>query len=301
MNQFAKAFEKKGFIKKKPNQKRNKQRSSSPNLGWLFYKDYFKDIIFEDLKQGKESDKNFENRMRARYQDELNRLNKKDRNYKLQEHKILYKNEHTLKEKILNLTQKFNDDEKDALLYMNTNSKKLGNASFELTTTYPGLLLGSGYLHELPDIKGQAILGFDFDYTTGLPIIRGSSIKGVLRNAFAHKEYIQSLIDDNVDIAALEAEIFQNSDLFFDAIVIDFKETLLSDDYITPHKSALKDPIPLRFIKISPEVTFRFEFHLNDGIITKEKKSKLFEDIIKDFGLGAKTNVGYGKFKGAKR
>ena len=174
----------------------------------------------------------------------------------------------------------------------------LGNTKFELTTTYPGLLLGSGYLHELPSVKSQAILGFDFDYTSGLPIIRGSSIKGTLRSAFSHKEYLKSLLKKNVDIKKLEEEIFEGDDIFFDSYIVKSNGKILSDDYITPHKDLLKDPIPLRFIKISPEVTFRFEFELYDSSdLSKEKKCELFKDIILDLGLGAKTNVGYGKFK----
>ncbi|MCZ2392499.1 MAG: type III-B CRISPR module RAMP protein Cmr6 [Chitinophagales bacterium] len=60
---------------------------------------------------------------------------------------------------------------------------KSGTSSFDLYTAYPGLLLGSGYGHEV-SAKGEFKLGFFFDYTTGLPIIPGSSIKGVLRSVF---------------------------------------------------------------------------------------------------------------------
>jgi len=57
----------------------------------------------------------------------------------------------------------------------------------ELTTVYPGLLIGSGYPHE-SSVIGELKLGFHFDYTTGLPVIPGSSIKGVLRDAFEKME-----------------------------------------------------------------------------------------------------------------
>ena len=52
-----------------------------------------------------------------------------------------------------------------------------------LTTTYPGLFTGSGYNHETGN-TGELSLGFFFDHTTGLPILPGSSIKGVLRGVF---------------------------------------------------------------------------------------------------------------------
>jgi len=223
------------------------------NLGWEFYKGYFKNIDYNNLS---------------------NPNNETITNEKI--------------ERLLHQNQIFLTNEKDEMI---------GNIHFKATTTYPGLLLGSGYLHELPDVKGQLILGFDFDYTTGLPIIRGSSIKGVLRSAFQEKEYIKEILkDENIDISELEKEIFDNNDIFFDAQIIKIQNTLLADDYLAPHKEITKDPIPLRFLKVAPNVTFRFDFELSDGIISKEQKRELFKTILEDLGVGAKTNVGYGKF-----
>lgn len=175
----------------------------------------------------------------------------------------------------------------------------LGSTRFQATTSYPGLLLGSGNTHELPDVKGQAILGFHFDYTTGLPVIPGSSVKGVLRSAFKHPEFITALLnDETMDIAELEKEIFDNADIFYDARIIkaDAYEHILGDDYITPHNDPMQDPIPLRFIKVLPNVTFLFEFELHSGLLSKADKEMLFRKILSHLGLGAKTNVGYGKF-----
>lgn len=222
------------------------------NLGWLFYKEYFRGLDYSNL----ESEAN-------------SRL---------------------IKERVDTLT-------KQTVTF--DSSEMLGNTHFKATTTYPGLILGSGNAHELPSIEGQAILGFSFDYTTGLPIIAGSSIKGVLRSAFKHAEYIQELLnDDNFDVKALETEIFDNGDIFFDAVVVGAGTNLLGDDYLAPHgDDALKNPIPLRFIKVMPNVTFRFDFELQSTeILSKSKKSELFRAILEDLGLGAKTNVGYGKF-----
>ncbi len=186
-------------------------------------------------------------------------------------------------------------------------SEPLGNIHFKASTTYPGLILGSGYLHELPSIKGQAILGFDFDYTSGLPIIRGSSIKGVLRSAFKHQDYIKDLLSkQKIEVKKLELEIFgqdndsnqvlQGKDIFFDATII-HGDRILEDDYLAPHgDNPLKNPTPLRFIKVAPNITFRFNFQLSDGIISKKEKALLFGQILYDLGVGAKTNVGYGKF-----
>jgi CRISPR-associated protein Cmr6 len=255
----------------------------SSNLGWMFYKDYFKDLNYDNFSS----------------QENKNRINMK-----------------------INTLLNSNPE-----LESNEDEKLLGNLHLKATTTYPGLLLGSGNMHKLPsDIEGQLILGFHFDYTTGLPVIQGSSIKGVLRSAFEHKEYIQELLDNRFnsdEIDGIEKEIFDNGDIFFDAVVIKKGSTLLSDDYLAPHNNELKvidqesgeiiegqeddylaphnnelkEPIPLRFLKVSPNVTFRFDFELKDNkFLSKEEKKNLFIEILKDLGVGAKTNVGYGKF-----
>lgn len=65
----------------------------------------------------------------------------------------------------------------------NTASFDFETKQIKLTTIYPGLLLGSGYAHESGTL-GELKLGFFFDYTSGLPILPGSSVKGLLKSAF---------------------------------------------------------------------------------------------------------------------
>ena len=69
---------------------------------------------------------------------------------------------------------------------------------------------------------------------------------------------------------------------------------------MTPHKKPLENPIPLMFLKVRPEVIFKFHFLLQDSKVipelTAEKKLQLFKEILMEFGIGAKTNVGYGQF-----
>jgi len=201
---------------------------------------------------------------------------------------------------------------------------------FPLTTTYPGLILGTGYHHET-GVEEEFKIGCYFDYTTGLPVIPGSSVKGVIRSAFPGQSkqyktektiYIRNILSgidtqyEGIDINALEKEIFEGiqanpskeanktylpiyqRDIFHDAFPVEVgKDGLYSDDFLTPHgTNPLKNPIPLKFLKISPKVTFQFNFKLNDGLITKDDKIKLFQNILLDFGIGAKTNVGYGQF-----
>ena len=86
------------------------------------------------------------------------------------------------------------------------------------------------------------------------------------------------------------------------------KYGLLGLDYITPHKDEFSNPNPIQFMRVEPGVTFRFEFLLFDYIkkdetgkdnilVSAEKKKELFKLILLDFGIGAKTNVGYGQLK----
>jgi CRISPR-associated protein Cmr6 len=203
----------------------------------------------------------------------------------------------------------------------------LGTHQIKLTTIYPGLFLGSGYAHE-SGVLGELKLGFFFDYATGLPILPGSSVKGILRAAFEkatkqynpenkkHKasEYIQELLKviDNKEwllgeVYNLEQIIFEgeknssvyNRDIFFDAHPIGkaIAGKFLANDYITPHDKPLKNPIPLQFLKILPNVQFQFNFKLTDNGLNADIKKELFKQILLDLGIGAKTNVGYGQFE----
>ncbi len=255
--------------------------SKYENIGLLFNKHYFKNLNFRGQ---------FDN---STNQEELKRLNK-----------IL-------------LASIFND----------ANIPEIGGNldNFKLTTTYPGLFTGSGYAHE-SSVVGEFKLGFFFDYTSGMPCIAGSSVKGVVHSVFpckkedreiqdSKKEYLRDILAEinsklkKIDISKLEENLFNNEkasvyekDIFFDAFPISQKGKFLGNDYITPHKDALKNPIPLQFLKVMPQVEFQFNFKLNDATIdgieisTKEKES-FFRKILLDFGIGAKTNVGYGQLE----
>ncbi len=185
--------------------------------------------------------------------------------------------------------------------------------SFELKTVYPGLLSGSGYLHEVGDNKDEFQLGFFFDYTTGLPVIPASSIKGVLRYAceMRNGKYLKDLVkrigkeNSDFDAKKFVEEVFDGKnksiydrDIFFDAFPIKSEGYLFGTDYTTPHKEKLKNPVPIKFLRVNPDVIYKFQFDLKDSNdLTAENKMDLFKEIILDLGLGAKTNVGYGQFE----
>ncbi len=201
--------------------------------------------------------------------------------------------------------------------YSNLINDSIKEHHFDLTTVYPGLLVGSGYIHEVggKEIESELKLGFYFDHTTGLPVIPGSSVKGLLRSAFkkAEGDYVKELIESlGIDciksVAELDKAIFEgetgasiyNRDVFFDAYPVVSKnknKTFFANDYITHHENPLKNPNPIQFLKILPNVAFQFNFKLtNNGGLSADSKLELFKHILLDLGIGAKTNVGYGQF-----
>lgn len=267
------------------------------NLSLLYYKDYYKNEGGEFLDDLIENDN-------SKFKKGLKEKNEQLCDFKFEEKEILNN------------------------IHINT---------VYLKTIYPGLLIGSGYMHETKT-DGEFKLGFEFDYTSGLPIIPGSAVKGVLRSVFPEKKgrykkekekYIKKLLKKifednankrikNIDVYELKAEIFDGlnkekkrlnryqRDVFFPAKIVKSKYQgkngkdkfrIIGEDYITPHPDLLKDPTPLKFLKVLPNVVFEFKFILRDGIISSKEKEELFKKIILDFGMGAKTNVGYGQFE----
>ena len=189
-----------------------------------------------------------------------------------------------------------------------------GYESFVLYTTYPGLLMGSGNLHDI-SCKGVYKRGFSFDYVNGLPYLPGSSLKGILRSVFPgqHKEdkeeynsYLIGLMEElgikhvqPGNLEMLEEEIFDFQDVFLGAYPDSEQKgnrKYLASEYITPHKP-LKNPNPISFLKVKEGVGMRFHFLIRDGkILSAEEKVRLFKKLIMEFGIGAKTNIGFGKF-----
>lgn len=242
------------------------------------------------------------------------------------------------------------------------------NCKFELTTLYPGLSCGAGYAHPAvykvnPNDKTDVSdfqLGFSLDHTAGMPVIPGSSVKGVLKSVFPfgtskfYTEKLNYIIDtfkaeNKVDTLreladknkyapetvsfVLDTIFFGQRQVFFDAYPAAFnrQQRLLEEDYITPHTNGIfKEPTPLRFMKIAPEVPICFQFKLHDTekvvlpkpegdkaktagtdkdkkdtdtpvelkiAVSTGQKRLLFQRILVDFGIGAKRNTGYGAFK----
>ena len=200
------------------------------------------------------------------------------------------------------------------------------NRTLEFKVLYPGLATGVGIGHEAK-IEGEYKLGMHFDWTYGMPIVYGSSVKGVLRSYFedfykpqtnSKEEETERLIvdifgeDDKLKRKGYKNEkSIYDRDIFFDAVIVkaDWKGRILCPDSITPHlQGPLKNPIPITFMKIAPGCVLEFRFKLVDSkitlkdgnkflVITAEEKLELFKTILETVGIGAKTNVGYGQLE----
>lgn len=197
---------------------------------------------------------------------------------------------------------------------------------FPMKVCYPGLLAGLGYQHEAgeysPDKEQEIKLGCSLDYVSGLPYIPGSTLKGILRSAFRKYDTdIGLLLDVNTEVIhALENAIFEEGqDIFLDVFPVagDKEGRILGLEYITSHEAphteasdlnydGLTKINPLRLLKIRPEVTILVRLLLQDTCVTvgencyeltSEIKKELFMIILERYGVGAKTNTGYGHIK----
>lgn len=274
------------------------------NVGWLYYREYYRDYAVNRGKVVK-----YPGRRGGRDIEET--MNKHEYLLKYRRNPFL-------------LSSKL-DGMLDANRQLSGDLTKAGFASLAFRTLYPGMIIGLGLSHGTP-VDGDLKCGFQFDYATGLPIIPGSSVKGVLRSVFPDPDikeqnernmqkarYIARLLREQkikLDernmfsaVRQLAKQIFEHDeakrfgmDVFMDAILTGPSTgEFLADDYLTPHDK-YKDPVPIQFLKVLPDIEFTFFFKLTAFKIGEKEVDKLdlFRSILEDVGVGAKTNVGYG-------
>lgn len=290
----------------------------APNLGWLYYRHYFRDVNWKLVGQKIFGDEGAKEKAGK----ELG---------------VLFS---AKKQQLIDT--KLDDYEVNDKPKLPKRNDKL--SEFVLKTDYPGLLCGSGYGHNLKADEALK-LGFFFDHTSGLPVIPGSSVKGKLRSVFpsfhendkAQKKerggFICELLQrpyDELFLLKFELETFEGVDIentlkarnegstefnwlkerknweyksiyqrdvFFDAVLSGAGKSgkFLGEDFITPHKNQERNekgirkqeldyftqPVPIAFLKVLPEVKFTFRFLLQG--------SKLFADNNK--GIQAKKGL----------
>ncbi|WP_233185604.1 type III-B CRISPR module RAMP protein Cmr6 [Thermotoga sp. SG1] len=145
-------------------------------------------------------------------------------------------------------------------------------------------------------------VGITLSRNYGVPVIPGSAIKGT----FASFLYENGEFDKFSHIFGDEEK--EGALIFLDAIPV--SDLRLSVDIINPHfqpyymqeKSPPNDwydPVPVKYIVVG-EGIFQFTVleDLERSIKDSEKKEikERFIEMLKVYGLGAKTNYGYGRF-----
>ena len=205
-----------------------------------------------------------------------------------------------------------------------------GGPVFTLEVAWPGLYSGLGYTHETGKNDEEVKTGFSFHYLTGVPYIPESSVKGILRSSFPMRyknagkraavemtlnDILKALFPDKIiDMEKLELEIFgpasdddpktsPASRVRFGCAIPSTDNhdmvKIFSIDTITPHDHPLHEPVPLRTLAIRPGVKMDFYFIFNTSIspvLCDTEIKTLFEYLITEYGVGAKTNSGYGQF-----
>lgn len=102
-------------------------------------------------------------------------------------------------------------------------------------------------------------------------------------------------------------DTYRGSIIFLDAYPVSVPE--IKTDIINPHYSNYyddkneppgdyQDPVPVKFLTIAPETQFIFRFILDpESTRHKDQFLKAIKDALENEGIGAKTAIGYGRFK----
>jgi CRISPR-associated protein Cmr6 len=157
--------------------------------------------------------------------------------------------------------------------------------SIPLVTTYPGLLVGLGYNHDVAPTAALNV-GFSFDYTTGLPLLPGSSVKGILRSAFPGEDYKRA----QAAKATNKKNAAENDEQWYETVANHKAAWLqrqlpacahLSDDYLKDYLRALENELFECFVphpkqageRLYLPITLRAKCY--DALITKAKDGKI--------------------------
>ncbi|MBB6063457.1 CRISPR-associated protein Cmr6 [Thermosipho japonicus] len=181
-----------------------------------------------------------------------------------------------------------NDVFSKVLKQLETSGYHIYEKSFELSSP---LLIGSG-------IPSAYEVGIYLNRNYGLPVIPGQSIKGAFKAFLDEIEESDLIFFGNNENSS---EIF-----FFDAVPEKYE---LGIDILNPHfkeyylsekvPNDVYQPVPISFISVF-EGRYVFRYVIISEKIDEDKNkriSKYFEDFLSLYGIGAKTSMGYGRFK----
>jgi CRISPR-associated protein Cmr6 len=151
-------------------------------------------------------------------------------------------------------------------------------------------------------------VGFSFERISGLPYVPGSALKGVVSNwaiweangNAAFEEHLPNFLSDRAVLQSNLADIFGNNEgdaeqgkiNFYGIFPIQVPE--LKVDILTPHQGRI---LPNHFLTVDTGIVWAIPIALNRGDERLlDKAQELVENCLCNYGIGAKTAAGYGKF-----
>jgi CRISPR-associated protein Cmr6 len=203
-----------------------------------------------------------------------------------------------------------------SIYYQNLKKLNLQKKSFELKIADKLIIgLGSASVYET---------SITLHHIYGVPYIPASAIKGSFRSYLIHK-YFENELKKYDDYSKFENEIlfktkwfvdiFGTEDIqgkvyFFDSFSnnIDIKKDIMNPHYPDYYDKKqpptdTQNPKPINFLTISGKFEFMFGVKEDFEVKIKDTKYNILEFIenelqnsLKEFGIGAKTSVGYGYF-----
>jgi len=153
-------------------------------------------------------------------------------------------------------------------------------------------------------------VGFLFSRNYGLPIIPGTSLKGAFHHFLVDEAYDGTRccrwFGVGTDDDDMDGE--RGSIVFLDGLPVghvgyelDIVNNHFPDYYNDVPDAPPNDwynPIPVRYMAVSPGATIRFTLLLKgEPGKAKEEVKKQFKTMLEHWGVGAKTAYGYGRFR----
>lgn len=220
----------------------------------------------------------------------------------------------SLKANLSNYIKKYHLEVQDACLSFESIGYKC--KAFEVVLKSP-LIIGLGNAH--PTERG-----FTFHWTLGIPYIPAESIKGVVRLAYLVERALEddsffaSWASKDQDFWSYLARPFGREEkdgkgaergkvVFLDALPVDVPHLTLEittchyTDYYSERRGPTEDqsPNPLPFLAVAPGARYKFTYLVHGEISQDEQEvlDRVFMTAISEYGIGAKTALGHGRFK----
>jgi CRISPR-associated protein Cmr6 len=211
------------------------------------------------------------------------------------------------KDKYLHLVIKEVEKIKKGIDYLSTRQKRFieefSKIGFEIESFTASLswrmVIGLGGVH--PQETSMTL-----HHIYGIPYIPGSAIKGVTRHWVIWKEFEGE--EEKAEEKENFKKVFGTQEMAGKVIFMDaypLNEVKLKLDVMTPHypdyyssgkpPADWQNPKPINFLTVDKGTKFRF-FLLSRDKETLNNAVEWLKGALKEFGIGAKTSVGYGYF-----